>query len=420
MKVCMIETCQDDSAGSIGAWYVAEHAQRAGYRVDVLRRPRSGYDVELVSVHHCSDFPNLARLPKLSRYRIVGGHPTTNNPRPIIPFADAVCIGEGETWIGKALALLDATDDINALSDLPGTIISKRWHRGDTVPRSNVERPLPDNPPYLNHEGRKRAWYVEIARGCPYRCSFCELGHSTPFRFYPPEHIKGCLDRADVGITRKINFYAPDEVSHPNYHELYEYLMTRGYSASFSSMRVESVLRRGIPNLKMNHLIRIGVDGLTEATRRRVNKPITDEMLEKYFRIFVERGHVQFKMFFIFGYPWETIGDFSGFEGLMDRLMRIPLHKNISLRLKWTPFIPQPCTPLGQERAKYDFDMVDKINVWHALHARPRDSRLPGWYIEADGGGPMSYQTHRRQCELTAGDETVLLGHGVIPLHRIE
>jgi len=408
MRVCLIEACSDQDAGSIGAWYVAEHARQAGYQVDILRRPRTGYDVELVSVHHCTDFPKLARMPKYARHRIVGGHPMANNPRPVIPFADVVCIGEAETWIRQALPLLEQYDDVNALGDLPGTVISEKWDMGSVSPSPNVERPLPDNPPYLNHTGRRRAWYVEIARGCPYKCSFCELGHSTPFRYYSVEDVKSVLDRADMKKTRKINFYAPDEVSHPHYHELYDYLMGKGYSASFSSMRIDSILRRGIPQVKQNHLIRVGIDGLTEETRRRVKKPITDVMIEEYFRAFIGRGHVQFKMFFIFGYPWEKLSDFDGFAQLMDRLRRIPLKKNISLRIKWTPFIPQPCTPLGNAKAKYDFGMVDKINVWHALNARPRDHTRPGWYIESDG--LMSFQSHRRQCELTVGDETILLG----------
>jgi hypothetical protein len=161
-------------------------------------------------------------------------------------------------------------------------------------------------------------------------------------------------------------------------------------------------------------LIRVGVDGICEATRRRVDKPITDDMVVEYFSQLLARGHVNFKMFFIFGYPWEQVGDFDHFEMLMRRVFALPLRTNVSLRIKWTPFVPQPCTPLGMEKAQYDFKMVDKINVWHALCARPHVS--PGWYVENDGMlGPAN---HRRQCELTIGDERILLRlPGAVPLH---
>lgn len=416
MKICMIEACKDEDSGSIGTWYVAEHARRQGYEVDILRRTSGKYDVELVSVHHCSDFERIAMMPKRAKYRIVGGHPMQNNPRPVIPFADAVCVGEGESWIKKALPLLEKHDNIEALSELPGTIISKNWKSGDPIPKSNVELTLPDNPPYLNRPGtRSAAWYVEIARGCPYSCEFCELGNSLPYRFYKADHIKRVLDQADINLTRKINFYAPDEAAHPDYHEMFDYLMEKGYAAAFSSMRVDSILKRGLPQLKRNALIRVGIDGLTEETRRRVKKNITDDMIVDYFRKFINRGHVQFKMFFIIGYPWERTSDFDQFKILMERIFMIPLKKNVSLRIKWTPFIPQPCTPLADTEAQYDFDLIDKINIWHAVNARPK--REPGWYIENDG--LMSARSHRTQCILTKGDEHVLFKRpNIKPLHQ--
>jgi len=418
MKITMYEPCSADDAGSIGAWYIAEHARRAGYPVEIVRRPRK-CDIELISLHHCLDFPRLAALPRYGKIRIVGGHPMQNNPRPVIPFTDIVCIGEGETWIKKALPLLEKFRSPDCLADLPGTILSSKWHVGDPIPASNIEQPLPDNPPYLNREEqtRKKAWYIEIARGCPYRCAFCEIGWSMPFRYYSTEHLKSVLAKADTSITRKINFYAPDEISHPHYHELFAYLKATGYSASFSSMRIDSILKRGLPDIKPNHLVRVGIDGLTEETRRRVNKPITNEMIIEYFRRFVERGHIYFKMFYIFGYPWEEPSDFDEFEELMNDLRTaIQPRKNLIVRIKWTPFVPQPCTPLAHAKAKYDYKMVDRINVWHALNDRPRDRRKPGWYFSADGI-IMGEESHRRQCELTAGDETILLRE-FKPLHK--
>jgi radical SAM superfamily enzyme YgiQ (UPF0313 family) len=417
MRVCMIEACNDADRGSIGASYVVEHARRAGYSVDILRAPKAGYDVELISVHHCTDFERLACMPKLAKWRIVGGHPMANNPRPVIPFADAICVGEGESWIKRALPLLDETDDVRSLTRLPGTIVSPVWRIGDSVPTPNVEDPLPNNPPYLNYPGtRSAAWYIEIARGCPYWCRFCELGNSMPYRHYSTEHLQGVLEQTDATLARKINFFAPDEAAHPKYHELHDMLTRRGYSAGFSSMRVDSILRHGLPKgVKRNLLVRMGIDGLTEETRRRAGKPITDDMIVECFQYLLRRGHSQFKMFMIHGYPWEKPDDFYGFEQLMGRVFALQLTKNVSLRVKWTPFIPQPCTPLGDTQSKYDFQTIDRINTWHMLHARPKNE--PGWFIENDG--MMSYYTHKRQCELTSGDERTLLQlPGAQPLYR--
>jgi len=405
MKTCMIEACQPQDKGSIGAYYVMHHAREAGFEVDYKHRPSMKYDVELISVHHCSDFLRVAKMPKRAKVRIVGGHPMQNNPRPIIPYADIVCIGEGESWIKSALGLLKKYKlDINSLKELPGTIITGDHEDGDKIPDALMETPLPDNPPYLNRpDTRSAAWYIEIARGCPYKCSFCELGNSTKFRLYSIEKIKKTLDACDLTKTKKINFYAPDEASHPGYGELFDYMKERGFLAGFSSMRIESVMRK-MPPIRANQLIRVGIDGLSERIRNQVNKPISDDMIVEYFKKLVDQGHVTFKCFFIFSYPGETMEDFKCFERLMRRILSIPLKKNLSLRIKWTPFIPQPCTPMKDEGGLYNFMMAQNIEVWHAKNRRPYNT--PGWFIENDG--MMGMKSHKLQCALTKGNEGII------------
>lgn len=405
LKVCLIEACEEKDKGSIGAYYIQYHAEMAGYKIDRLRQTEAGYDVELISVHHSSDFERLKKMEKKATWRLVGGHPMQNNPRPVIPFADAICIGEGETWIKKVLKILDETRDIEKLSSLSGTIVCKNWVDGQPLPPANIENPLPDNPPYLNHAGTKSAaWYIELGRGCPYRCDYCELGYSVPYRRYDADHIKKVIDMADPNITKKINFFAPDEASHPDYNDIYAYAKSKWNVANFSSMRVESILKN-IPKVNKNHLIRIGIDGLTEETRKRVHKKITDDMIYEFFSQMIARGHINFKIFMIIGYPWDTEKDFDKWSELMERLFSIPLQKNVSLRIKWTPFIPQPCTPLGQEKPNYTMSIYNKVLTWHTINKRPQIT--PGWYIENDG--IMSPSSHKKQCRLTVGDEKTLM-----------
>jgi radical SAM superfamily enzyme YgiQ (UPF0313 family) len=410
----MVEACEQEEKGSIGAFYVCHHAALAGYPVDRLEDTAEGYDVELVSVHHCSDFPLLAALPKRARWRIVGGHPMQNNPRPVIPYADAVFIGEAESHIGPALAAVE-NNGIDGLVGRPGWIVSRDWRRGAALPATQQERPLPNNPPYLNRPGTpSAAWYVEIARGCPYSCHYCDLGHSASYRRYKVENLVNVLDQCDLTKTRKVNFFAPDEASHPQYDKLSEYLKGKGFTSSFMSMRIESLMAND-PPIAHNATIRVGIDGLTEATRKRVAKPITDQMIVDYIHRWASRGHVTFKMFMIFGYPWEQLEDFDQWESMMRRVLRVDISKNTHLRVKWTPFIPQPSTPLRDAVPKYDPAMVAKILKWHEMNKRPR--RTPGWHVENDG--LMSQRSHAMQVRLTQGDERLMLGmrDTLPPLH---
>lgn len=404
MKICMVEVCEDEDVGSIGAYFVAHHVRSLGHTVDMLRDTADGYDIELISVHHSTDFERLARLKKRAKHRIIGGHVMQNNPRPAIPFADVICIGEGETWIKQAVTLLEKYDNVDCLKELKGTIISKYFIAGDPIPPMNQERPLPINPPYLNRQNRRdQSWYIEIARGCPYRCHYCELGHSSSYRRYQAEHIKSLIDQIDTKLSRRINFFAPDEASHPNYNEIFDYIYhVKGYSANYSSMRIESVLHNGLPEtMKTNHLIRCGIDGLTYETRFKVRKPISHEMILDYFKKIIDRGHTQFKMFMIFGYEWEKLADFDEFVGLIDDITKIPNQRNIKLRIKWTPFIPQPKTPLADSVARYDSAMVNRIKKWHEIMNIPSRSR--GFFISNDG--LMGHHEWKKQCEDVKGDE---------------
>jgi len=400
LRVCFVELAPPDGKGSLGARYVVDHMRRAGHIVDVMDDTATGYDVEMVSLHHVNDFESLVALSKRSPIRIVGGHPMQNNPRPCIPFADYICVGEGETWCVDALAAIESGRD---LSELTGTIDCNKWENGAPLPKRVIETPLPDNAPVLNYDDTKsKAWYIEIARGCPFSCHYCELGVAK-YRAYDFDYVKSRIDMCDTTKTKKINVFAPDEASHKDYMIIQEAILERGFLSGFASMRIDTIMKREV-KMPANTLIRVGLDGMSESTRRRVNKRISDRDVYEYFIRLIADGHTNFKIFMVWSYPWETEDDFSGFEALMDSIFCLPVKKNIHLRIKWTPFIPQPSTPLGNAGFQYSYEILDRILRWHKRVKSP--PRHPGFFVANDG--IMSERTHERQCLLTLGDENIL------------
>ncbi len=397
----MRELCDQQDTGSPGAFFIAHHIKLAGYNIDYPAVMGVKYDIELLSIHHSSDFLLLIDLPKIAPIRIIGGHPMQNNPLPVIPFCDAVFIGEGETAIKEGIKKIEK-GGVSSLYGIDGWIVSKEWKHGYTVPDTVIEKELPDeNPPYLNHSGASASWYIEIARGCPFKCAYCELGHSTRYRPHTIEYIRNAINSIDTKKSRKINIFAPDEASFPYYQEVVNLIEEKGCSTSFSSMRIDTV--RDI-SLKKNHLIRMGIDGMTENTRFKVNKKITNRDIINYFIRRTREGYVQFKIFMVFGYEWENTEDFEEFAETMEAIRRIPYRTNISIRVKWTPFIPQPCTPLRKCIPQYDHDLVARINEWHVRVKTPRGI---GAYITNDG--IMGERNRQRQVILTCGDENTLL-----------
>lgn len=405
MRICMIEPAGDGECGSIGAHFVAESARNAGYQVDVISASSDdcGYDVELVSIHHPSDYPRLVKMKKHGKVRVIGGHITYNNPRPVIPLADYLCIGDGETWIVEFLSCLSSGKD--PADEVEGTVDCKRHIAGSKLPQCRYEKKL-NNSPYLNREGtRSAAWYIEIARGCPFSCHYCELGNSMPYRFVLAEKVIQQIRSIDRSKSKKIVFFAPDEASHPAYNLLLDEAAKAGVRQCFGSYRIDQIMRTGGLHVMPNQLIRVGIDGMTEETRFKVSKKIKDSEIVDYFRLMTSLGHVNFKMFQMFGHPWEKNSDFDQWERLMRKVCAIPLQKNVSLRIKWTPLIPQPVTPLAGVKPIYSLDLVNKIKIWHKLVSKP--SREPGWFITLDG--IMSAKSHTEQIKMTVGDESTLL-----------
>lgn len=404
----MREPVEEDSLGSMGCRYVINSANAAGFSVDYLtpqQSPSKSYDVELVSCHHCTDFPRLKALPRIAPLRIVGGHPTTNNIRPAIPFGDVFCLGEGETWIAHVLARLNDGAHARDLADLPGTIIPTRGMAGE-IPAGNTEAEVPKHPPYLNRsgEGHARVWYLEMARGCPFACHYCELGWAWKYRMQDTDWLLEQIGGIDTKQSNRVSLFAPDEASHPGYHAILDRIHQRRMVTSFGSMRLDVIVRKNLP-FKSNMLIRVGLDGLTESTRMRVGRKITDDAVWEYFRYMTDRGHHNFKIFMVFGYPWETSKDFDEWKFLWDRISRIPRKKNAHVRIKFTPLIPQPSTPLGDAAPQYHHELAGRIAEWFT-HVKTPYSQ-PGWYVANDG--LMGARSHELQCRLTLGDETTLL-----------
>ncbi len=201
-----------------------------------------------------------------------------------------------------------------------------------------------------------------------------------------------------------MSLFAPDEASHPGYAQVLERIHQRGLITSFGSMRLDVVVKKDLP-FKPNMLIRVGLDGLTEATRYRVGRRISDDLVYDYFSYMARRGHRNFKIFMVFSYPWETEADFDQWEALWDRISRIPVTANCHVRAKFTPLIPQLGTPLGIHEPSYSPDLAGRIIEW--FKARGKPYRNPGWYLQNDG--LMSQRTHTQQCALARGDESLLL-----------
>lgn len=105
------------------------------------------------------------------------------------------------------------------------------------------------------------------------------------------------------------------------------------------------------------------IDGLSEETRYRVNKKISDEFLvEKVSEFYSQNNRsktVGIKFYNIVGYPWETIKsvkkDYEDTVNLLSKIDRKTGKWNCKINLQNTPFSPEPLTPM--EKVDVDFSL---------------------------------------------------------------
>lgn len=384
------EASASNSVGSYGFWLIRQALDHAGHTVHTT--PSGQYDIELVSVHHCLDYQLLSGLPRRAPVRLVGGHPVWASPRSVLPHADLVFVGEAERWIVEALQVFD-TGGLDALASMPGVM----RQGDDRPPDPYYERQLGMAKPYLNvaAEGHDRTWYIEIARGCPYSCAYCQIGCTRPYRVKHKRDVLAELDMCERSMSRKVTLMAPDEASHPAYQELIDEVLARGYQTMFGSMRMDQVARRGLRLPSTMH-IRIGIDGLSERLRFAVGKEIANAQIVDYFRVMAD-SHSAFKIFQIVGYPEETDDDWREWETTMREALMIPRRTGGHLRVKWTPLIPQPGTPLADADVSYPRRIIARIMQWHEHVWQPL--RNPGIYVHREG--PMGRRSWQKQVDLT-------------------
>lgn len=360
-----------------------------------LEHLRSPADFELLffTVAFELDYLNIvefferARIPLFTEERgpeypliVCGGVCVDVNHHPIYPFVDILVNAEAEAILYDLLQLYEEAGDnrrrfLQDVRRLPGVEVTygacQRYDL-DPPPIEEQRAPLPDrvearefwSSPLCSHILTPHTEFsdmclVELARGCPYRCTFCFVGHNlNPYRTVPLDALKTWIAER-TGMAKRFGFVASAVASHPQIDELCEYCDELGVAVSYSSLRAEDVT---LPMLRT--LARSGAQMLTVAPeagsfrlRRLLGKArLPDERLFWVIEQALRLGIPNLKMYFMLGLPTETEEDVLAIPDLIARLRKEFVagsreHGRIgALALNIGVFVPIPKTPL----AKFD------------------------------------------------------------------
>jgi len=311
---------------------------------------------------HALDLPDVTVIAG-------GPHPSGDSEGTLAMGVDAVVLGEGEGTLPTLVERLLARESIVGL---PGVVTQDADGQVVRGPRSS-RGDLDDYPPCgLRH---RRFGPIEISRGCPWACSFCQ----TPFLFggrmrhRSVEAIAAWLDLACAAGYRYARFVTPDAFAYgsedgktPNPEAIERLLWEAGrrvgrdqvYFGSFpSEVRPENVTPEAVALVKKyaaNDNLVFGAQTGSPRLLRALRRGHTVEDVYRATEVTARAGLIPY-VDFIFGLPGETeedreltlrmIADLTAMGGV--------IHSHT--------FIPLPGTPLAHAQP----GQVDA--QWHAL-----------------------------------------------------
>lgn len=199
---------------------------------------------------------------------------------------------------------------------------------------------------------------IEIMRGCPGRCRFCQASFCRrPIRSRSVEKVFD-LARASQETTGfdTVSLLSLSSADYPHLEELVARLKghfeDKRVGLSVPSLRVDQqlhMLPKYFTSVRKSGLT-IAVEAAGEHLRQIVNKPLKDDDLFAAVEAAYRSGWQKLKLYFMVGLPGETLDDVRAIVDLSDRLARLRKgidHRTAQLNITISWFVPKPHTPLG-------------------------------------------------------------------------
>ncbi len=200
---------------------------------------------------------------------------------------------------------------------------------------------------------------VEIMRGCPGRCRFCQASFCRrPIRYRSVQKIidiaKACYEATGFDTVSLLSLSTAD---YPKLGELVDglqaYFKDKYVGLSLPSLRVDQSaitgLAESLSSVRKGGLT-IAVEAASENLRQIINKPLKDENLFAAAEAAYRAGWQKLKLYFMVGLPGETEEDIKQIVRLSYELAKLRKKIDdktgqINITISW--LTPKPHTPFG-------------------------------------------------------------------------
>lgn len=363
------------------------------------RRPLAAFDVVGFSLAYELTFTNLLNMldlggiPLLAAERgdqhplVIAGGTGAYNPEPLADFVDLFVIGDGEEALPELLEVvaeysrredearprLDRHALLRRAARLPGVYVPSLYRpaynadgtlaalapiapEAPPVIERRLARPLPAPSvrpivPTLNTVHDRAA--IEVMRGCPRGCRFCQAGHTyRPVRLRSREEILQAADDllASTGYE-ELSLLSLSTGDYPRVEELVRELAARhpDVNLSLPSLRIDSFsvgLAESVQRRKTS--LTFAPEAGTQRLRDVINKQVTEDDLLRAAEAAYGSGWSTVKLYFMIGLPTETDEDVAGIARLARETLNVGRRvagKRAQLHVSVSTFVPKPHTP---------------------------------------------------------------------------
>ena len=328
---------------------------------------------------------------------IAAGGISAVNPEPLRDFIDIFAIGDGEILFPEIITILSETKNkqlnkgsaLSLFDDVQGIYVPSlaplekkgRYY----IPRVKIDKKrkqvamphaiagaIPGHKiivPITNVVFNRLT--VEIARGCPQNCRFCQAkAYYSPCRAIT---LPDVITAINEGIQETgFETFSLSSLSSGDYPWLEEVLQSipeiipKGTSFSVPSLRPSTLSEDLLSTLALFRRTGITIvpEAGTERLRRIINKNVTDEEIFKAVELALRFNWQKIKLYFMIGLPGETIEDI---EAIIQLILKIKAaadaaKKKINLHVSFSSFVPKPHTALqwaAREDIKTLFEKID-------------------------------------------------------------
>jgi radical SAM family uncharacterized protein len=320
---------------------------------------------------------------------VVCGGPGAQNPEILAPFVDVFVIGDGEEslpWLMDRWESLKerggkSREDMIAAAvggttwayaprfyepeyHADGTLAAMNRTRGDvprevlacTITQDFDDIKLPTRPvvPYVETPHDRIA--IEIMRGCPWQCRFCQSTViKRPLRVRSVETIvQAALESYRNTGHHEISLLSLSTSDYPYFEELvkrmHEVFTPLGVNISLPSLRINHQLR-SLPKL-VQGVRRAGLTLAPEVARddmrEQIRKKITNDDLYEGCREAFKNGWQRVKLYFLCGLPGERVVDLDGIVDMAEHISAIGKEvrgRYVDVTASVSNFVPKPHTP---------------------------------------------------------------------------